>query len=406
MASNIQALEMSADTYQSQTTASRSVVAALLPIMAAVFVAFLVTGLAMPVLPLHVHEGLGLGTFVVGLVAGAQFAAALLSRFWSGSYADSRGGKRAVVAGLLLASASGLLYFLSLRFDGVPVTSAAILLVGRAVLGGAESFIITGALSWGLALGGAENTGKVMAWVGTAMYVAFAVGAPSGSALYAAYGFAAIAFATTLIPLATLLLVLPRRAVAQSAHARRPSFTKVVGAVWAPGVGLAFSSVGFGAVTTFAVLLFAQRGWGLAWLALTVFATAFVAARLLFAHLADSIGGAKVALVSALVEAAGLALVWLAPWGALALFGAAVTGFGYSLVYPGFGVEAVRRAPAESRGLAMGAYTAFLDLALGLANPALGLVAGGLGLGAVFLAGALVVTCSAVVAARLLNAPR
>ena len=112
------------------------------------------------------------------------------------------------------------------------------------------------------------------------------------------------------------------------------------------------------------------------------------------------------ALVSALVEAVGLAIIWLAPWSALALFGAAVTGFGYSLVYPGFGVEAVRRAPAESRGLAMGAYTAFLDLALGLANPALGLVAGRAGLSAVFLAGALAVACSAAVAVRLLDAPR
>ena len=56
-------------------------------------------------------------------------------------------------------------------------------------------------------------------------------------------------------------------------------------------------------------------------------------------------------------------------------------------------------------GLAMGTYTAFLDWALGLANPALGLVAGRAGLGAVFLASALVVTCSAAVAARLLSAP-
>jgi MFS family permease len=392
--------------YASVPAESRSVVAALLPIMAAVFVAFLVTGLAMPVLPLHVHEGLGLGTFVVGLVAGAQFTASLLSRFWSGSYADRRGGKRAVVGGLLLAVVAGLLYLLSLRFVSAPVTSATILLVGRAVLGGAESFIITGALSWGLALAGPENTGKVMAWVGTAMYVAFAIGAPSGSALYAAYGFMSVALATTLIPLVTLLLVLPRRAVAPPPNARRPAFTKVVSAVWAPGIGLAFSSVGFGAITTFVVLLFAQRGWGLAWLALTVFATAFVVARLLFSHLADRTGGAKVALVSALLEAVGLALIWLAPWSSLALFGAMVTGFGYSLVYPSFGVEAVRRAPAESRGLAMGAYTAFLDMALGLANPALGLVAGGFGLGAVFLASALVVTCSAVVAVRLLNAPR
>jgi hypothetical protein len=55
----------------SRPTEARSVVAALLPIMTAVFVAFLVIGLAMPVLPLHVHEGLGLDAFVVGLVAGA-----------------------------------------------------------------------------------------------------------------------------------------------------------------------------------------------------------------------------------------------------------------------------------------------------------------------------------------------
>jgi predicted MFS family arabinose efflux permease len=243
-----------------------------------------------------------------------------------------------------------------------------------------------------------------MAWVGTAMYVAFAVGAPAGTALYDAYGFAAIGLATTLIPLVTLLLVAPRHPIIPQVHAR-PAFTRVVGAVWVPGIGLAFSSVGFGAITTFVVLLFAQRGWGLAWLALTVFATTFVVARVLFSHLADRVGGARVALVCALIEAAGLALVWLAPWSTLAFFGAAVTGFGYSLVYPGFGVEAVRRSPPESRGLAMGAYTAFLDLALGLANPALGLVASGAGLGTVFIVSALVVTCSAAIAVRILSAP-
>src|SRR5436853_3338595 len=133
MASNIQELKMSANGYEAPAATS-SVLAALLPIMAAVFVAFLIPGLAMPVLPLHVHDGLGLGTFVVGLVAGCQFTASLLSRFWSGSYADSRGGKRAVEAGLLLAAASGLLYMLSLRFVGAPITSVAVLLVGRAVL--------------------------------------------------------------------------------------------------------------------------------------------------------------------------------------------------------------------------------------------------------------------------------
>ena len=113
----------------------------------------------------------------------------------------------------------------------------------------------------------------------------------------------------------------------------------------------------------------------------------------------------QVALVCVLIEAVGQALVWLAPWSTMAYFGAAVTGFGYSLVYPGFGVEAVRNAPPESRGLAMGAYTAFLDLALGFANPALGLVASGAGLSGVYLVSTLVVLCAAIIAVRLLNAP-
>src|SRR5229473_3110001 len=65
--------------------------AALLPIMTTVFIAFLVIGIAMPVLPLHVHQGLELSTFIVGLVAGSQFGAAIVSRVWAGRYADASG---------------------------------------------------------------------------------------------------------------------------------------------------------------------------------------------------------------------------------------------------------------------------------------------------------------------------
>src|SRR5262245_50156486 len=74
-------------------TASAASVWALLPLMVVVLVVFLVTGFAIPVLPLHVHQELGFGTFVVGLVTGSQFAASLISRVWSGHYADSRGGE-------------------------------------------------------------------------------------------------------------------------------------------------------------------------------------------------------------------------------------------------------------------------------------------------------------------------
>ena len=374
---------------------------ALLPIMGVVLVAFLVIGFAMPILPLHVHLGLGLDTFVVGLVAGSQFAAALISRPWAGNYADRRGAKRAVVVGLLLAAASGLLYLLSL-LAGSPGLSAAVLVAGRLLLGGAESVIITGGVSWGLALAGAQNTGRVIAWVGAAMFAAFAIGAPIGSALYDAFGFAAIALATTLLPLATLLVVAPLAPV-PSATQVRPSFLRVLGSVALPGLGAALSSVGFGAIIAFVTLLYAERGWSHGWLPYTMFAAVFILARLLWGHLPDRLGGARVALVCLAIEAAGLALIWIASSPLVALLGAGLTGLGYSLVYPGFGVEAVLRVPAQSRGLAMGAYTAFLDLALGVGGPALGLIAGAIGFGPVFLVSALLVLAAAPIALRFLS---
>jgi predicted MFS family arabinose efflux permease len=53
----------------------------------------------------------------------------------------------------------------------------------------------------------------------------------------------------------------------------------------------------------------------------------------------------------------------------------------------------------------MGAYTAFLDLAQGVASPALGLVAKGAGLNVVFLVSAVNVLCAAFVASWLMVNP-
>ena len=315
-------------------------VSALVPIMAVVLIAFLIIGLALPVLPLHVHQGLGFGTFIVGLVTGSQFGASLLSRMLAGHYADRRGPKRTVVIGLLAAIAAGLLYVLSLYFVGTPKVSVTILLFGRALLGMAESFIITGAVSWGLVLVGAKNAGRVIAWIGMAMFAALALGAPLGTAIYSAGGFASVAIAATLIPLVTILLIAPLSPVLPQ-HGTKPPLRTVAAGVWLPGFGSALSSIGFGAIIAFGSLLAAQRGWSPVWLVFTAFAVSLVAARLLLGHVPDQLGGARVALVCALIEAAGLALIWLAAGRVSAAAGAALAGFGYSLVYPGHCLGAV-----------------------------------------------------------------
>ncbi|MBK4738518.1 arabinose transporter [Noviherbaspirillum pedocola] len=387
------------------TTTPSSFGLTILPVLAFTLIAFMVTGIAMPVLALHVHERLGMGTVMVGLVTGAQFGMALVSRVWAGSVSDTTGAKRAVVIGMLSAVGAGLLYLVSLRFTQTPMLSAAVLLVGRALLGAAESFVITGALGWGLVLAGPKDTGKAIAWIGMAMYVAFAIGAPLGTFLYGRFGFASIGVATAFFPLLGLILVAKLQGIVPPARPR-PSFVKVIGAVILPGAGLALASLGFGAITTFISLLFAKNGWSDGWMAFTGFSGAFVIARLFFGHLPDTFGGARVALVSLVVEAAGQAMIWSAPSPLLAIVGATLTGFGYSLVYPGFGIEAVRKVGPGNGGLAMGAFTAFLDLALGISGPTLGWVASGAGVPSIFLVSAVIVLCATAVAGHLLRMRR
>ncbi|ROR17923.1 putative MFS family arabinose efflux permease [Comamonas sp. BIGb0124] len=376
----------------------------LLSLTCCVFSVFLVTGAALPALPLHIHDGLGLSTFAVGLVSGAQFAAALLCRLWSGKISDERGPKFAVTVGLIMASLAGLLYVVSMYFTHDVGAAIAILILGRVLLGGAESFVMIGAQSWCLALSGTGSVGKMLAWIGTAMFVAMAVGAPLGSYLFASFGFASIGVLTCGGALLVLPLIAPMQAIKPVRRAEA-DIRRVLRAVWVPGGAMAFSSVGYGIVTAFAVLLFAQRGWQPAWLSFTAFAAALMLARVCFGSLPDRLGGARTASIFIVIHGAGLGLIWIAPFAWLGFAGAALAGFGYALVYPGLGIEAVARAPARSRGLAMGVYTAFIDIALGVLAPLLGLIANLLGLGAIFLIAAILSLCAVPVAVWLQRHP-
>lgn len=49
--------------------AAQSVVAPLMPVMTAVLAGFIIIGVALPVLPLHVSDGLGFGPLVVAAMA-------------------------------------------------------------------------------------------------------------------------------------------------------------------------------------------------------------------------------------------------------------------------------------------------------------------------------------------------
>ncbi len=387
----------------SHSVSGGAVIITLMPVMAAVLVGFIIIGVALPVLPLHVKNGLGFGTFIVGVVAGAQFAASLISRVLSGSYSDRKGAKKGVVAGLTAAAISGVLYLVSLWLVSIPVLSVTILIAGRAILGGAESFIITGSIAWGLALVDKAHAGKVIAWVGTAMFAAMALGGPVGTLLFNQFGFKAIALLTLLLPLLVLACLARMPAVEPHAKAARASFGSVMQAVWLPGLGAALASTGYCTILAFSSLYYSAMHWQPVWVAFTAFGVALIVARTVTGHLPDRFGGARIALIFVVVQSAGLFVMWLAGSSLVASAGAALAGFGYSLVYPGLGIEAISSSTPQNRGMVMGIYTAFLDVAMAIGSPALGWIGAHMGLNAIFLSGSLVVLSTAIVACSLLK---
>jgi MFS family permease len=377
----------------------------LLPFMLAVFIGFLAMGMALPVVPRHVHDALGQGTVVVGFVMGSQYLSSVFGRMWAGGTVDARGPKLAALIGLLAACGIGALYLASVPFAVTsPRVALALVIVARLLTGLAESFVITSTMAWGFARVGPAHAGKVFGWMGVALFGGLAAGAPVGTWIHTQFGFAAVALAVLVVAVAGLAGTTFIEGVAPSGLPRLP-FTRVLATVRLPGLGLTLCSIGYAMIAAFAVLLFAQRGWGGGALAITCMGLGFVAGRLLFGHLPDRVGGARVALACVLAEAIGLALVWGAPLPALAWLGAALAGGGYGLGFQSFGLEAVRRTPAASRGSAMGAYVIFQDVSMGLAPPLGGVLARWAGLDAVYLAAAVAALGAAAVAVMLQRQP-
>src|SRR3954469_5725768 len=380
-----------------------SAFAPLLPFMLTVFAGFVAMGMALPVVPRHVHDTLGQGTVMVGFVMGCQYLSSLFGRMWAGGITDERGPKMAALIGLLAACGVGTLYLLSVPFvETSPRAALALVLAARLLTGIVESFVITSTMAWGLLRVGPAHAGKVFGWMGVALFGGLAAGAALGTGIPARFGFAGVAFAGLAVGAVGLAGTSCIEALRPRSGLPRLPFTKVLGTVKLPGLGLTLCSAGYAMIMAFAVLLFAQRGWSGGALALTCMGLGFIVGRLLFGHLPDVVGGARVAMYCVLAEAIGLALIWAAPVPALAWVGAALGGGGYGLGFQGFGLEAVRRAPEQSRGSAMGAYVIFQDIAMGLAPPLGGALAHRAGLDAAFLAASIGALGSAIVASALL----
>jgi MFS family permease len=378
-------------------TLPRSVALRIAPFALIIFLAYFAVGLPLATIPLYVHGTLGFGDLTVGIAMAAQSVMTLLTRQYAGGLCDRGGPKRCVLLGTAVTLVSGLVSWAAAAAAD-PQTSLGLLIAGRLILGLGESLAMTGGLAWAIGAVGAPHTGKVMVWVGIAMYAAIAASAPLGLRLISeGFGAVALLAAALAIPAAALAMML---APVAPAGGERLPFLTVARRIAPFGSGLALATIGFGAIAAFAAIDFQSKGWDGAGLVLGSFGTAYVMTRLVFGHWPDRFGGARVAIWSLVIECAGQTLLWLAPSPLVAITGSILTGVGFSLVFPSFGIQAVKQVPPASRGSALGAYVAFFDIGVGVSGPATGLIAGTSGYSSVFAAGALAATIAIGIAWR------
>ena len=350
------------------------------------FICYLSIGLPLAVLPPYVHLRMGYSAVLAGLVISIQYIATLASRPWAGRISDRQGAKLSVIWGMMACTISGAFLVAAAGLYSVHSHSLSFwsLILSRLILGVGESLGSTGATLWGITAAGPDATAKVISYNGICTYGAMALGAPLGVVMDQQWGLGSLGIFTIFIGAFSLVLAMRKAPVAVIAGEHLP-FSHVLGRVAPHGMGLALGGVCYSVLATFITLFYAARHWNGAALCLTAFGIAFILARLFFIQTINAYGGFPVAIVCLCVESIGLFLLWRSNAPSVALTGASLGGFGFSLVFPAIGVEAVKRVSENNRGTALGVFTAFADVSFFLVGPTAGAVIGLFGYSSVFL---------------------
>lgn len=356
-------------------------------VFAVTFCGVLAVGSVLPVLPRYVHGPLDSGDVAVGIVIGAYAITGLLLRPVAGRLADTRGRKPLVLAGAVLVAIGGLLYLPSLGVAG--------LVVARMVLGAGEGTVYTAGSAWIVDLAPDARRGRVLGLYGLAVWGGLSLGPLVGEVLYDLGGYTTVWIFSAVVPVVGALIAVTARDPFVPLDHAEPHPLIAPEAV-GPGLAIALASVGYAAVATFIVLHLEARGISQGATVFAAFAAMIVIARLIFGHLPDRVGAAPVAIAATLGEAAGLGLIAVAQSLPVALAGGMLMGGAFSLLNPSLMLITLARVSEQARGAAMGTYTAFFDLGVGLGAPLAGLVAALAGYEAAFFFAAAVSVAAAL----------
>jgi MFS family permease len=297
-----------------------------------------------------------------------------------------------LVTGALAMTAGGLLYLVS---DNV-----ATLIAARLVVGAGEGTVYTAGATWAVDLAPEDRRGLALGLFGLAVWGGLSLGPLAGELLRSQAGYEAVWILTAALPAAGALIALrlpepripaPARTVERVALLPR--------AAHRPGVALALANIGYAALAGFVVLALKARGIGGGASVFTAFAVAVFASRLVLSRVPDRAGARRTATAAGLLEALGLTVIAAAGTLTMALLGALIVGVGFSMLFPSLALMVVGEVDDDRRGSAMGAFTAFFDIGVGLGGPIAGATAALAGYPAVFYLSAVAALGTAVLAA-------
>lgn len=355
------------------------------------FLGYFIIGLSLSVLPIFISKNLGFSLVIAGLVISLQYVATFFLRAYSGKIIDGKGPKPAVLLSMLGFSLTGIFLILAYYFKFSPFISLGFLIITRLLTGCGEGLIGASLINWAIMALGEKHTAKIISYNGVACYGALAIGASLGVMIEHHFGLYGIGILSIIVGILGFLFAKNKMNYTNSHTQDSQSFWKVLGKVSPFGICLALGGIGFASISTFITLYYNYFHWNNGALCLSVFGGLFVAGRLVFSNVINNYGGIRVAIACLLVESVGLLIISFAGSSQMALFGAGVTGLGFSLIFPALGVVAIKSVSPSSQGSALAGYGLFIDLSLGIAGPLIGGVADIWGLKYIFPFSALMV---------------
>jgi MFS family permease len=327
----------------------------------------LAVGATLPVIPRYVTGPLNGSDLEVGIVTGSFAITGLACRPLAGRLADQRGRRLVVVLGSISTAIAGILYFVPAGVGG--------LIVARLFLGAGEGAVYTAGAAWVVDMTPPERRGRIIGLYGLAIWGGLALGPPIGELILQATDFELVWAFAAAAPLlgAVLALRIPENFVPRpgTESDRRLISREAL----RPGLGLSLAIVGYATMAAFVVLHLDEQDVGHGAAVFTAFALSVVAMRVIGGGLPDRFGSIPCAIGAGLVEAAGLLTIAAASSVPVAVLGAVAMGSGFSLLFPSLALLVVNRVPEDRRGAAMGTFTAFFDLGMGVGSPIVGAAA-------------------------------